>query len=29
MRNLKLLGVKKKLSIRFLGLFQIRDAVGI
>jgi hypothetical protein len=25
---LKLLGVKKKLSVRFLGPFQIRDAVG-
>jgi hypothetical protein len=27
-RNLKLPGVKKKLSARFLGLFQIRDVVG-
>jgi hypothetical protein len=27
-RNLKLPGAKKKLSARFLGPFQIRDAVG-
>jgi hypothetical protein len=27
-RNLKLPGAKKKLSVRFLGPFQICDAVG-
>jgi hypothetical protein len=27
-KNLKLLGAKKKLSVRFLGPFQIQDAIG-